>query len=385
MHKILKVAYSNRIIPHYRSPVFVELSKRSQIDLTVFYGKGLATGSQANDDKPFDLNAVKLFTIPFVFRRGNALQLRVWHPTLLFHFIYNQFDIVITEPSTNFLNNISVFIYCKLFKKKMIWYESGVSKSRLKSKKRYILELIIKKFIYTADAFITYNSFAHNYLIANYNISPNKIFRAQNTINMEPVNREKKIFQPKVIETKKNLGINTEKVIAFIGGIEKRKKVENIIMAAKKYSEKYNSCVALIVGDGPDLDYYKKHYSNNGYPVIYVGKRIDDAALMLLISDIVILPGEGGLAINHAFACGKPFIGTNECVSGDDSIRDYVIDGYNGYVAEVDSVDDLVNKIDLVFNNYRILCKGANESSKLYTIPKLVDGMVDAIEFAIEV
>ena len=119
--------------------------------------------------------------------------------------------------------------------------------------------------------------------------------------------------------------------------------------------------------------------------MIYVGKRIDDAALMLLISDIVILPGEGGLAINHAFACGKPFIGTNECVSGDDSIRDYVIDGYNGYVAEVDSVDDLVNKIDLVFNNYRILCKGANESSKLYTIPKLVDGMVDAIEFAIEV
>ena len=381
MRKVLKIAYSNRIIPHFRAPVYANLSTRNNIDLTVFYGKGLASGSQSNDDKPFDFKAIKLFTIPFVFNRGNAIQLRAWHPFLIFHFIINKFDIVITEPSTNFLNNISVYLYCKLFNKKMIWYEAGVSINRKKSIKRRIFEIVNKKLIYGSDAFISYNSFAHNYLVENYNISVDKIFRAQNTIDTTSVLNDIKKYQSMIKETRDEFEINTDKVIIFIGGIEMRKKVENVIIAAKEYSNKYDPCTVLIVGDGPDLDYYKNTYSIENYPVVYTGKRINDAVLMLLISDIVILPGEGGLAINHAFACNKPFIGTDECVSGDGSIRDYVIDGYNGFVADVDSIDDLVVKINLVYKSYKKLCKGANESSKLYTIPKLVDGMIEAINF----
>jgi len=387
MHnRMIKVAYSNRIIPHYRSPVFEDLSKRDIIDLTVYYGNGLPVGSQANDNRQFKFNAVKLFTIPFNFTREKSQQLRTLHPTLIFHLIKGKYDIIIVEPSTNLLNNISVYIYCNIFNKKMIWYESGVASDRLKSTlRKNIIDPILRMFIKKSTAFITYNSFGDRYLIENYGIVDSKIFRAQNALDTSSITSDIIKYKDLIDKAKYDLGINNMKVVTFIGGVEKRKRVENIILAAKHYSIKYEKCTALIVGDGPDLDYYKKEYSPNQYPVVYTGKRIDDAVLMLLCSDIVILPGEGGLAINHAFACGKPFIGTNECVSGNDSIRDYVFDGYNGYVAKENSIDDLVDKIKLVFTHYNKLCTGAKESSEKFTIPKLVDGMIDAINFTIAI
>lgn len=383
MNKKIKVAYSNRIIPHFRAPVFSNLSKRDKIDLTVFYGKGLKKGSQSNDTKIFDFKSKKLFTIPFVFKRGDAIQFRSWHPTLLFHLIFGKFDLVITEPSTNLLNNFSVFLYCKLLGKKIIWYEAGVAKDRFKSFKRRIVEKFISIFIKSSDAYITYNSFSDNYLKENYRINEKKIFRAQNTIDTSSVEKDIKRFKPIIKKTKTSFGLTNKKVITFIGGIERRKKISNLINAVNEFNNIHTKTPAtcLVVGDGPDLKFFKKNFSCNDFPVIYAGQRISDAVLMILISDLIVLPGEGGLAINHSFACGKPFVGTKDCVSGDTSIFDYVKNGYNGYVAKKNNIQDLVKKIELVFKNYESLCRGATESSSRHSIPKLVDGIVDSINF----
>ena len=122
----IKVALSQRIIPHYRVPVFTELSIREHIDLTVFYGKGFSTGSQANASQIKGFRHKKLFTIFLNFKREGSSQLRVFHPSLFFHLLLNRYEVVIVEPATNFYNDIFIFIYCKLFRKKFIWYEGGI-------------------------------------------------------------------------------------------------------------------------------------------------------------------------------------------------------------------------------------------------------------------
>jgi hypothetical protein len=111
--KKIKLAISQRIIPHYRVAVFKELASRDSIDLTVFYGKSFSTGSQVNSKNIFGFKSKMLSTI-FLNYTGvyGSKQLRVWHPMLFLHLIRGNYDVIISEPSTNFYNNN--FIYqCK--------------------------------------------------------------------------------------------------------------------------------------------------------------------------------------------------------------------------------------------------------------------------------
>ena len=106
----MKVAISQRIIPHYRVAVFSELAKRKDIDLTVFYGNGFKTGSQSNSSNISGFKSRKLLTIKLNYIGVyKSPQLRVWHPTLFWHLMVNNFDVVIVEPSTNFYNKFSWF------------------------------------------------------------------------------------------------------------------------------------------------------------------------------------------------------------------------------------------------------------------------------------
>ena len=90
----------------------------------------------------------------------------------------------------------------------------------------------------------------------------------------------------------------------------------------------------------------------------------------------MVLPGEGGLSINHAFGCGKPCIATQEAVAGGDTVYDYIQENRNGFVAKMNDSRDLANKLRLIFTNedlYQNVCKGALESAKELTVEKMVD------------
>ena len=112
--KKIKVAISQRIIPHYRVSVFTELANRENIDLTVYFGRGLKIGTEVNSKKINGFKHVKLFTFFLILKFDGTKPLFVWHPFLFFHLLFRNFDVIIVEPSTNFFNNIFIFIYCKL-------------------------------------------------------------------------------------------------------------------------------------------------------------------------------------------------------------------------------------------------------------------------------
>ena len=111
--KKIKVAISQRIIPHYRVPVFAELARRKGIDLTVYHGRGMPSGSNSNADKStikgFKFKTLYTVFLNFKSQETNNLMLRVWHPTLIFHLLLGNYDVIITEPGSNFYNNIFIF------------------------------------------------------------------------------------------------------------------------------------------------------------------------------------------------------------------------------------------------------------------------------------
>lgn len=383
MKKSLKVAISQRICPEFRVPLFQEIAKRSGIDFTLFFGKGLPSGSSRNAKDIEGFKYIKLFTIPFYFNDHGIEKYRVFHPTLPFHLLFGSYDIVITEPSTNFFNNIFIFPICKMLGIKFIWYTAGSPK--VPSHLRRMISPFVNTMIRHSDACITYNSVADSDLI-KVGVAKNKIFRAQNSLDTKQMKLDVQHYKLQVSLLRKNLGLERTKVALFIGGIEKRKRIENLIQAASIMRSKGLNIKVLIIGDGPYSSELKARLSeeekNN---TIFAGRHVKDAALYILASDIVVLPGQGGLAINHALACGRPCIATEEAEGP--AVHDYISDGLNGFVVPINDVQALAEKMELMLYNKKLwksLCAGARDRSEELTIEKMVDSICEAIQASLQ-
>jgi glycosyltransferase involved in cell wall biosynthesis len=384
--KKIKVAISQRIIPHYRVPAFAELASRENIDLTVYYGKGFATGSQVNASLIEGFKAKKLFTIMLNYKGiYKTPQLRVWHPFLFFHLIAGNYDVVIAEPTSNFYNDIFIWFYCKLFRKKFIWHESGMAQKNEFPLYRRLINPIASILIKGADAFITYTSAADKSLLDNYLVNPEKIFRAQNTIDTSKTDDDIIKFQPLVTKTKKELGLNGHKVCLYVGGIELKKEINKLISAASNINDKGIPTKILVIGDGPDKNLLINQLTEQELDqTIFIGKKIEDITLYILLSDVVVLPSLGGLSVVQALACGKPFIGSEKIEHM--GIKDYITDGVNGFLVKDNEISSLQNSIEKIFSDeslYKELCKNAYKTSKTFTIARMVDGMENSIKFVI--
>ena len=213
-----------------------------------------------------------------------------------------------------------------------------------------------------------------------------KIFRAQNTIDTSKIDKEIEIFLPQVNSKKKELELLGFKVALYIGGIEQRKKIENLIKAITHLNNSGIPSKALIVGDGPDKDgLLSKLTAEDKVNTLFAGKHVKDATLYVLLSDVVVLPSSGGLSVMTAFACKKPFVGSEEIEHG--GIKDYVTNGVNGFLVKENDIKELQEKLKEIFINdylYKKMSSMAYESSKKITIPNMVNGFENAINHTIK-
>lgn len=379
--EIIRVGFSTRILPEYRVPVYVELAKRDGINLIAYFGKGTKTGSSKNANDYSELKIKKLFTIRIPLPRKIY---RVWHPTLFYHLIKDSIDVIIVEPTTNMFNNIFSFLYCKIFKKKFIWYEVGGSQNY--SMLRKVIRPIEKLMIYNSDAFITYNSSADEYLLS-LGIKKEKIFRAQNSIDTSKAKEELKKYAEIAINEREELGLKNYFIVNYTGGIEKRKKLELLFDAVKYIELEGLNIACFVVGDGYALEYYKQYVKNNNINNVYFwGRKIEDVYKYFAMTDLFVLPSEGGLLINDAFSVGKPIIATEEAVSGGKSVQDYIENGYNGFIIEKNNSEELaklIKKIMLDKELYNRLCEGSIYSNNKFSIKNMVDGIEKAIHYVV--
>lgn len=101
-----------------------------------------------------------------------------------------------------------------------------------------------------------------------------------------------------------------------------------------------------------------------------------------MLSDVVVLPSQGGLSVTQAFACGKPFIGSEEIEHG--GIKDYVLDGYNGFLVKENDLEELEVALQRIFGDntlYASLVNNALKTSRKITVANMVDGIEGAIRF----
>lgn len=145
---------------------------------------------------------------------------------------------------------------------------------------------------------------------------------------------KEKINKDKAKSIKESLKINDDDVIVlFVGRIAYEKSVDFLINNHASLVKKNKKCKLLIVGDGPDLEDYKKLAKKNKIEdnVIFTGKvPWDQVPIYYNLSDIFVTASHTetqGLTVIEAMAATLPVVALD-----DESFRNVVIDELTGYL-----------------------------------------------------
>lgn len=204
-------------------------------------------------------------------------------------------------------------------------YFDGASKKVVEYLTKFYCDKTIEELIVPTKK--TYDLFKEKYKYdRNVHIIPTGI----------EINRfyKEKMDKDKLNQIKLDLGIKKDDVvILFIGRIASEKNVAFLINNHVQILKKNKNCKLLIVGDGPDLEDYKKLAKKHKISdkVIFAGKvQWEKIPMYYNIADIFVTASNTetqGLTVIEGMAASLPVVALD-----DESFRNVVIDGLTGYL-----------------------------------------------------
>jgi glycosyltransferase involved in cell wall biosynthesis len=142
----------------------------------------------------------------------------------------------------------------------------------------------------------------------------------------------------------------------------------------------------IVIGDGEDLPRIQQLTEQYGLfkgTIDFKGAIFDPYVLgeYLLSSDVFVLPGTGGLAINQAIAYGLPVI----LSSADGTERDIVEDGVNGFYFHASNPWEMADLLERLMICEKLRREMSKESLRISAersnIDKMVEGFIQAITY----
>lgn len=161
----------------------------------------------------------------------------------------------------------------------------------------------------------------------------------------------------------KKFNIGKDKMVLFVGRLDKIKGVEYLIDAMENIDARL-----LIVGDGILREELEKHAKHYGDKIQFLGAiKHSELPRIYADADVFVAPSitlengatEGfGLVLIEAMASGTPVIGT-----GTGGMKDIISDGENGYLIEEKNSHMIADKVNLLLGN-PYLCEKIKKNAK---------------------
>ena len=372
----MKIAIVQRLIPHYRIPFFKRVSKSAGIDLTVFTND---TEIPLGSSTRFGFLLRNLPAIPLRFSFGSKTVYMPFSPALLLELMYGRYDAVVAEGATNIFNNLFIYPVCRFCGSRFIIWDAGRRRDSPLTALRRLVTPLFNFLVKNADMCIAYGTVAKKFLIHS-GVEQDHVIVAPNTIELPPHSENEETS--KIQALRNELNLNGKKIILFVGSIEKRKKIDNLINAYQRLKAIFGDPLELlIIGDGPYLSLLKSWAQQHGYMegVRFLGRIIDDVGLYFALCDVFVLPSEGGLSLNQAMAYSKPVIAT----SADGTEVDLIKNGWNGYLVEEENIPALATAVEKILKNPQLQKEmGMRSEEKIrqeFSLEIMVDRFVDSL------
>ena len=328
----MKTLLVQRVLMTYRLNFFKLLSQQLSNNLIVLHGNrhpdemGLISA---------DLQDSSSFILCKNYYFGEISNYLLIQLGVLRHFFSIQPEVIILEFNPRILSNYSWIFLSFFFRRKLILWGLGVLE--IESKSAY------KKFLYRlmalfAHDILAYSSYGKRTLL-EVGIPEHKITVAFNS-TVSPLANALTLRNQSQQITEFNFSHPLK--LIFIGRLIASKRVSELI----SFVDSTHLPVQLdIYGDGPLLGELIKKNCNN---VVFHG-HCDQSKLAgpLCNAHFCVLPGRGGLAIQHAMASGCPVI----CGIADGTQEDFIEHGQNGYIAETDYFNNLETILETVIKD----------------------------------
>ena len=189
-----------------------------------------------------------------------------------------------------------------------------------------------------------------------------------------------------IISLRNKLGIKSDDfVLLLVSRIsEEQKNIKFLLDCQKQLNKKYKNIKFLVVGDGPDLDYFKNYVKKNREEnVIFTGMVPQDkVALYYQLGNIFVTASKTetqGLTVIEGMAASLPIV----CMD-DDSFKIAVIEDYNGKFFK--NRREYVNAILDLYENkekYNNMSKQAFTTSKQFSIKYYGERIIDVYKKAL--
>lgn len=218
--------------------------------------------------------------------------------------------------------------------------------------------LVLGSFVPLFNHHLAYHSNAKKYAV-DHGASDGDVTIMHNTVNEKAVECVAKPLARAQID-EKHPSLVGKTIVLYVGAVLQEKKLELVLDALDLLKD--DSLAFLVVGDGPHLASVKKTASGRS-DVVFAGRVVEGVGIYFDGSDMLVLPGTGGLALNEAMAHSLPLISSY----ADGSADDLVSNGVNGYRLETEDASELANCIRRLADSQELRLQMGAESRRMIT------------------
>lgn len=301
-------------VPVYRRAFFERLGACNGAHYHVFYGKPPSNTSLQAAPGPFSFASTKVRNLEL--KLGNSVI--VYQPVVL-RYLFGGYRAAVIGHEFKFLSSLLILILSRLLGRPVIWWGFGYRKAYGAWRQQGRPGLKDRLAMWAADrlarmgnGYLAYTE-AGKVHLTGIGFPPERIQVLRNTIDIEEqIALAQTASSVPAADIRAGLGLAPDShVLAFIGRLVPRKKADLLIRFALQTPQIDGRKVeVLIIGDGEQRRQLESLAQGKGN--IHFTGALDPAdpaiARALRVSSAVVIPGYLGLAINHAFAHGRPVI-----------------------------------------------------------------------------
>lgn len=200
---------------------------------------------------------------------------------------------------------------------------------------------LFKRILGLYDQIVFYSEPARARAVSTGLVPLSKSSYAPNTLDIESI-REHVVFSPTP---------PTPPTILFLGRLLPKKGVKTLFDYYDRLRTTVPGLRVEVIGDGPMREVVADRSAADPN-VVWHNAISDESRIALVMSraSVVLIPGETGLGIVHAFAYGKPFLTVGDAAIAHGPEVDYLVDQRNG-LSLTGRTDDDVQKISALLND----------------------------------
>lgn len=219
-------------------------------------------------------------------------------------------------------------------------------------------------------------------LIESYGFPPERITVFHNAIDTSQLRRwAHEIGADELDSLRRQLGIATDKVAVYVGGLYDFKRIDFLIEAAKEVRRRIPDFQLIVVGGGTDRPLVEVAAAENPW-IHYLGPRFGrEKAAIVRLGRAFVMPGAVGLAILDGSALGVPMLTTAYPFHGPEI--GYLKPGENGLIVEdwrsYTAYAEAVTAVLCDDTLHAKLAAGARRMAETYTIERMVQSFCDGV------